>query len=316
MSSSSLPTVTREYRLPEQKGPTSLRIVEAELAPLKEREVLVKVHAVSLQYRDLVITTGEYPLKVKPNVVPGSDCAGEVLSVGDGVKDFKVGDRVCANFSPEHVFGDIKATERDTSLGGMVDGVMTEYRKFPAYCLVHIPEHLSYEEASTLPCAAVTAFNSFNGPTPLKGGDVVLVLGTGGVSIFALQFAKITGATVIATTSSSEKAEILKKLGATHVINYRETPDWDKEVLRLTNGKGVDHVIEIGGTGTMTKSLNSTRVGGSVYVIGFVEKKGDTSDMTLQILGSALNVRGILVGSRSQFENMNRLISATRLRPV
>ncbi|KAI5115188.1 hypothetical protein M0805_000415 [Coniferiporia weirii] len=300
----------------QQEGPRSLRIVEAELAPLEGYEVLVKVHAVSLQYRDLAISTGEYPLGVRPNVVPCSDCAGEVLSVGANVKDFKVGDRVCTNVSPEYIFGDITPAMIDATFGGIADGMLTEYRQLPAYCLVHVPEHLSYEEASTLPCAAATAFNSLNGPIPLKGGDVVLVLGTGGVSIFALQFAKATGATVIATTSSSGKAEILKKLGATHVINYRETPDWDKEILKLTNGRGVDHVVEIGGAGTISRSLNSTRVSGSVHVIGFVDMKGDTSNMVLQILGNALNVRGILGLSRSQFESMNRLISATGLRPV
>ncbi|KAH8112090.1 NAD-binding protein [Phellopilus nigrolimitatus] len=318
MSSPNLPTETREYHLTDSTGISALKITQVKVPPLKEDEVLVKIHAVSLQYRDLVITLGQYPLGVKPNVIPGSDCAGEVLNVGGSVKGFKPGDRVSSNFAPSFQFGDVETEEeRDGGLGGLVDGVLTEYRAFPAHGLVHIPEHLSYEEASTLPCAAVTAYNCLHGPVPLKGGDTVLVLGTGGVSIFALQLAKAGGATVIATTSSEAKAAVLKKLGADHIIDYNTTPDWDKEVLKLTGGRGVDHVIEVGGAGTIMKSINSTRLSGWVHIIGFLASGGgDTSDILVKCLTKSLFLRGILVGSRTQFENMNRFISAVQLKPI
>ncbi|KAI0758950.1 NAD-P-binding protein [Fomes fomentarius] len=312
----SVPQKTREYRLPKVDGFHNLTLQEAEIPKLRATQVLVKVHAVSLQYRDLIVAKGQYPLGQKENVVPGSDMAGEIVAVGDSVEGWKVGDRVSANFSTDHLFGDITEEIKKTGLGAPIDGVLTEYKVLPAHALVHIPEHLSYEEASTLPCAAVTAYNALLGPNPLKGGDIVLVQGTGGVSIFGLQIAVASGATVIATSSSDEKLQIAKKLGAAHVINYKKTPDWDKEVLKITSGRGVDHVIEVGGPGTLLKSLNAVRYGGSIDVIGFVAGQADVNSLPLQVLGKAILLRGILIGSRAQFEDMNRLISAVKLKPV
>ncbi|EMD30916.1 hypothetical protein CERSUDRAFT_120256 [Gelatoporia subvermispora B] len=311
-----IPTTTREYRLPKVDGFHNLTVQEATVPPPKSSEVLVKVHAVSLQFRDLIVAKGQYPLGQKENPVPGSDMAGEIVAVGDAVKDWAVGDRVCANFATDHIFGDVNAEIKATGLGAPIDGVLTEYKILPAHCLVRIPEHLSYEEASTLPCAAVTAYNALMGPVPLKGGDVVLVQGTGGVSIFALQFAVASGATVIATSSSDEKLKIAQKLGAKHLINYKKTPDWDKEVLKLTNGRGVDHVIEVGGAGTLQRSMNAVRYAGWVHVIGFVAGQGDVSSLPVQALSKAAMIRGILIGSRAQFEDMNRLIAAAGLTPV
>ncbi|OCH92534.1 NAD-P-binding protein [Obba rivulosa] len=311
-----IPTTTREYRLPKADGFHNLTIEQSTLPQPSSSEVLVKVHAVSLQYRDLLVARNQYPLGVKENPVPCSDMAGEVLAVGDAVKGWAPGDRVCANFAIDHIFGDVTVESKNSGLGAPIDGVLTEYKILPAHSLVRIPEHLSYEEASTLPCAAVTAYNALLGATPLKGGDVVLVQGTGGVSIFGLQFAVASGATVIATSSSDEKLQVAKKLGAKYLINYKTTPDWDQEVLKLTNGRGVDHVIEVGGPGTLAKSLNAVRYGGSVNVIGFVSGQGDVSSVPMQVLGKAVILRGILIGSRTQFENMNRLIAASGLRPV
>ncbi|KZT64900.1 NAD(P)-binding protein [Daedalea quercina L-15889] len=311
-----LPTTTREYRLPKVDGFHNLTLKEASIPPPKSTEVLVKVHAVSLQYRDLMVATGQYPLGQKENLVPGSDLAGEILAVGDDVKGWAVGDKVCANFATDHIFGDVDDQIKGTGLGAPIDGVLTEYKVLPAHSLVKIPHGYSYIEASTLPCAAVTAYNALLSLNPLKGGDTVLVLGTGGVSIFALQFAVASGATVIATSSSDNKLAIAKKLGAAHLINYKKTPDWEKEVLRITGGRGVDHVIEVGGAGTINKSIASARFGGTVSVIGFVAGAGDMSNLPGFILNRGVIVRGILIGSRVQFEAMIRLINATGLKPV
>ncbi|EPQ55973.1 NAD P-binding protein [Gloeophyllum trabeum ATCC 11539] len=311
-----IPTTTREYRLPKYDGYHNLTIKEATLPPPKANEVLVKIIAVSLQYRDLMVSKGQYPLGHKDNVVPGSDMAGEIIAVGADVAGFKKGDRVCANFALDHVYGDVNEQIKNTGLGAPIDGVLTEYRNFPAHSLVHIPAHLSYVEASTLPCAALTAYNALNGPTPLKAGDTVLVQGTGGVSIFALQLAKASGATVIATSSSDAKLKVAKELGADHLINYKQTPDWEKEVLRITEGRGVDHVVEVGGPGTLMKSLASVRYAGWVHVIGFVAGAGDTSNAPVVALSKAAMIRGILIGSRDQFEAMNRLIVANKLKPI
>ncbi|TFK48232.1 NAD-P-binding protein [Heliocybe sulcata] len=311
-----IPTTTREYRLPKYDGYHNLTVKEASLPPPKANEVLVKIVAVSLQFRDLAVAKGQYSLGVKDNVVPGSDMAGEIIAVGADVDGFKKGDRVCANFALDHIYGDVNEKIKNTGLGAPIDGVLTEYKSFPAHSLVHIPAHLDYVQASTLPCAALTAYNALMGPTPLKAGDTVLVQGTGGVSVFALQFAKASGATVIATSSSDEKLKTAKALGADHLINYRQVPEWEKEVLKITGGRGVDHVVEVGGPGTLMKSLAAVRYAGWVHVIGFVAGPGDASNAPVVALTKAAMIRGILIGSRDQFESMNRLITAQKLTPV
>ncbi|KAH9941007.1 NAD-P-binding protein [Amylocystis lapponica] len=312
----SIPTTTREYRLPKVEGFKALVLQQASVRPPKSSEVLVKVHAVSLQYRDLVIAKGEYPLGQKENPVVCSDMAGEILAVGDEVKHWKAGDRVCANFAVDHLYGDLTPENKYCGLGGPIDGVLTEYKLLPAHCLVQVPAHLSYEEASTLPCAALTAYNGLNGPVPLKGGDIVLVQGTGGVSIFGLQIAVASGATVIATSSSDEKLKIASKLGAKHLINYKKTPKWDEEVMKITHGRGVDHILEVGGPGTLTKSVAAVRYGGWIHMIGFVAASGDVSSVPVEILGKGAHLRGFIVGPVSQFENMNRLFAAHSIKPV
>ncbi|KIJ37709.1 hypothetical protein M422DRAFT_33607 [Sphaerobolus stellatus SS14] len=311
------PTITKEYRLPEYTGIQALRLHEAELVALRGNDVLMKVHAVSLQYRDLMVATGKYTPGVKDNVLPCSDAAGEIVEVGSDVQGWKKGDRVCANFSVDHIAGDMTESIRQSALGGPIDGVLTQYKVLPAHCLVSIPGHLSYEEASTLPCAALTAYNALHGPVPMKAGDYILVLGTGGVSIFALQLATASGAVVIATSSSDEKLDKAKQLGAKHVINYKKTPEWDQEVLKITNGRGVDHIIEVGGPGTLPKSLKAVKYAGWIHTIGFLSSEpSEGANLAMECLSKACFIRGILIGSRHQFEDMNRLIIAARLRPV
>ncbi|KAL1943203.1 hypothetical protein VTO73DRAFT_4278 [Trametes versicolor] len=312
----SIPSKTREYRLPKTDGFHNLTLVEASIPQLKATEVLVKVHAVSLNYRDLVIATGQYVAPQKDNVIPGCDLAGDIIAVGSEVADWRAGDRVTSAVSMNYVFGDVTLEAMETALGAPIDGVLTEYKVLPERALVRIPEHLSYEEASTLPCAAVTAYNALLLPNPLKGGDTVLVQGTGGVSIVGLQLAVASGATVIATSSSDKKLKIAKALGATHTINYKTTPNWDEEALKITNGRGVDHILDVGGPGTIMKSVNAIRFGGTISVIGFVAGAGDVSTLPLQVLSKGAIVRGVVAGSREQFENLNRLISAAKLKPV
>ncbi|KAF8983619.1 hypothetical protein BDQ17DRAFT_1548933 [Cyathus striatus] len=292
----SYPSVAREYRFTKLGSYNNLVLKEKKVEKPRASEVLVKVHAVSLQYRDYAISNRSYPVAPETGLIPCSDMAGEIVAVGEEVKDWKVGDRVCANFSTDHIFGDTDFEIIKTS--------------FPAHSLVHVPEHLSYEEASTLPCAALTAYNALIGLKPLKAGDYVLVQGTGGVSIFALQFAVASGAIVIATSSSDEKLKIAAKLGAKHLINYKKTPDWDEEVKKITNGRGVDFVVEVGGEGTMPRSINAVRVGGSVAIIGFVSKDQGGTDFIIQTISKAIILRGVYIGSVDQFRDMNRMIVA------
>ncbi|KAK1230827.1 hypothetical protein PQX77_006067 [Marasmius sp. AFHP31] len=307
----SIPKTTREYYLQEIGSYKNLKLREAPLQPPKSFEVLVKVHAVSLQYRDLAISLGKYKRGSPPELIPCSDMAGEIIAVGEDVKGWKEGDRVCANFAADHVHGDLTAEIQRTGHGGQIHGVLTQYKVFKPHSLVKVPDHLSFEEASTLPCAALTAYNALWGPVPLKSGDTVLVQGTGGVSIFALQFAVVSGATVVATSSSDEKLKIAKKLGAKHLINYKETSEWDKEALKLTDGRGVDHVIEVGGLGTLDKSMSAVKYAGWVHTIGALSGAGEGhGNVIMQTISKAFSIRGIQIGSVAQFEAMNRLIRA------
>ncbi|KAI0632995.1 NAD-P-binding protein [Trametes polyzona] len=314
-----LPATILEYRLPKVEGFHCLTLNEVPLPTLKATQVLVKVHAVSIQYRDLDVARNTYPMPQKENPVPGSDLAGEIVALGPEAAEagkWRVGDRVCSNFAVDHIFGEVTEEEKATSLGAPSDGVLTEYKALPAHALVRIPEHLSYQEASTLPCAALTAYNALMGPNPLKGGDTVLVQGTGGVSIFGLQLAVASGASVIVTSSSDEKLKIAKSLGAAHLINYKTTPNWDDEVLRITNGKGVDHILEVGGNATILRSIRAARFGGVISSIGYVGGQADVSELLVKVINKAIIIRGILIGSRTRFEEMNRLIEAVKMRPV
>jgi len=277
------------------------------------REVLVRVRANSLNFRELSVLRGKYPLPVKPDVVMGADGAGEIVALGEGVTRVKIGDRVAAAMFPRWIEGPF-AWESSPQLGGSLDGMMTEFIALSEDAVVQIPDHLSFEEGATLPCAAVTAWNALTGSRRLQAGDTVLTLGSGGVSLFALQFAKLIGARVIATTSSDEKAKRLASLGADRVINYRTTPDWHLEVRELTGGRGVDQVIDTGG-GTLEKSIKSTAWEGEVEFVGMLDRTASALDIRALYTAIA-RLRVVAAGNRAQFIAMNRAISVAKLKPV
>ena len=278
-------------------------------------QVLVKFHAASLNYRDLMVVSGTYNPRMKLPSIPLSDAAGEVVALGGEVSKWKAGDRVCSTVIPAWIDGEPSAAKSKSAIGaGNSDGVLMEYAAFDEDALVAVPEHLSFGEAATLPCAAVTAWNALVVSGRVKAGDTVLTLGTGGVSVFAVQLAKYFGARVIATSSSNEKLERVRKLGADETINYGENEDWDKTVLDLTGGAGVDHVIEVGGMGTLARSAKAVRVGGHIALIGALNMSGEFNPIPVFMKG--IRVQGIFVGSRQMFEDMNSVIATAMLRPV
>lgn len=303
------------YRIVSDAGvPDALERVDVATPEPRRGEVVVAVKACSLNFRDLIVTKGGYPRNDTKNVVPLSDGAGEVVAVGEDVSKWNVGDRVAANFMRDFLAGPATETALRSGLGGGVDGMLQQRVALPADSLVKVPDHLSYEEAATLPCAAVTAWNALES-AGTQAGDTVLLLGTGGVSIFGLQFAKALGATTIITSSSDEKLELAKKLGADHVVNYGKNPEWQDEVLKLTDGRGVDNVLEVGGAGTLERSLQSVRVGGTVSLIGLLTNP-DEQPSILPALLNAQTIRGIYVGSVHRFETMNRAVAGHQIKPV
>lgn len=297
-------------------GLENLTLVEREKPRAAAGEVVVKLKAASLNFRDLMFVKGLYNPHARLPSIPFSDAAGEVVEVGGEVTRWKVGDRVCPIFTQGWIEGQPNAQKYKTTLGGGGDypGVLREYGNFHEEALVRIPEHLSYEEAATLPCAGVTAWHALVCSGKLRAGESVLLLGTGGVSVFALQFAKIHGARVILTSSSDDKLERARKLGADETINYKKAPDWEKEVVRLTGGVGADHVVEVGGAGTLAKSVSAARIHGHVAVIGVLSSGPGLNPVPL--LMKSLRMQGIFVGSREMFEAMNQAISANHLKPV
>ncbi len=297
-----------------QFGIDSLAVIEREMPVPGANEVLVKLHAASLNFRDVMVVKGQYNPKMKLPCVPLSDGAGEIVAMGEGSTKWKVGDRVCSTVIQTWLDGEPTAAKSRSAIGAGNDGVLEEYRTFDEESIVRAPDHLTFEEASTLPCAALTAWNALVVSGRIKAGDTVLTLGTGGVSVFAVQFAKRFGAKVIATSGSDEKLEKIKQLGADEVINYRTMPDWDKEVLELTGGIGVDHVIEVGGTGTLQSSVKAVRVGGHIALIGALDTSGEFNPIPVFMKG--IRVQGIFIGSRRMFEEMNAEIAASRIKPV
>jgi NADPH:quinone reductase-like Zn-dependent oxidoreductase len=278
-------------------------------------QVLVRVRATSLNYRDLMVASGRYGGDVPLPLIPLSDGAGEVAAVGEGVTQWKTGDRVAGTFFQNWLTGPVRREAFASALGGSMNGMLAEYVVLAADGVIAIPPHLSFEEAATLPCAALTAWHALVTDGKLAAGQTVLLLGTGGVSMFALQFAKLHGARAIITSSSDEKLARAKALSADETINYRAKPDWEKEVYRLTGKAGADHIIEVGGKDTLPRSLRALALGGTISVIGGVS--GFTSEVPLMdILGKSALIRGIYVGSRDMFEAMNRAIAQHRLKPV
>lgn len=303
----------KSYHVSYGGGLESLTLREHPIPEPGPGQVLVKVHANSFNYREIAILKGNYPLPVKPDVIAASDGSGEVIAIGTGVTRAKPGDRVMATLFPDWVDGPF-AWEYAAQTGGSLDGMMTEFALLSEDAIVHIPPHLSYEEAAALPCAGVTAWNALMDGRPIKPGDTVLTLGSGGVSLFALQFAKLAGARVIATTSSEEKAKRLKALGADEVVNYRNNPDWHLEVRAVTGGRGVDKVIEIG-SDSFDKSLRSLAVEGQISFVGTVG--AGEPQMSLNALFRSMgSVRVVATGNRAHFLAMNKAITANSLRPV
>lgn len=305
----------KRIQLPAAGAIDNLISTECDLPRPGRGQVLVQMRAASLNYRDLLVVKGQYGrTPPRPGLVPLSDGAGEVVEVGPEVTRFKAGDRVVGIFMQGWLGGEMTAESQATALGGAIDGVLAEYMLFDQNGLLTIPDPLSFQEAACLPCAAVTAWNALFTARPIGPGDSVLVLGSGGVSIFALQLAGLAGAKVIATSSSDEKLEKMQMLGAAAGVNYRKRPEWHEMVQELTGGKGVDHVVEVGGAGTLHRSLRSVRLGGMVSLIGVLTGGVDLNPMI--ILQRSLSVRGVFVGSRDMFLQMNAAISHHKLRPV
>jgi NADPH:quinone reductase-like Zn-dependent oxidoreductase len=278
-------------------------------------EVLVQVHAVSLNYRDLLMVKGQYDPRLQPNRIPCSDGAGVVTAVGEGVTRVRTGDRVAAIFMQNWIDGSPSPEKHKGALGGDIDGMLAEFVVLSENGVVPIPGHLSFAEAATLPCAGVTAWNAVVQAGRTKAGDTVLIQGTGGVSIFALQFAKLMGARVLGTSSSDDKLARARSLGLDDGVNYRTRPDWERWAHQQTGGEGVDLVVEVGGAGTFGQSLRAARVGGVIAQIGVLS--GVEQPIAIPpILHRVLRIQGIYVGSRQDFVEMNRAIEQNRLKPV
>ncbi|KAK4499332.1 hypothetical protein PRZ48_009845 [Zasmidium cellare] len=313
-------TTYSRWILPQTTGHQALVLDrEATLGSVGDDEVVVEVHAASLNYRELVIAKGTAPGEVKPNVVPGSDGAGIVKEVGKNVKEFKAGDRVVTHLTPT-IPDDQFPTLIDVGagLGHSIDGTLQEVAILPQSAVVHAPKDLSFDRAATLTCSGLTAWNALFGlkGNEAKAGDWILVQGTGGVSIAALQFASAIGANVVATTSTDEKAKRLESLGAEHVINYRSTPKWGAEARKLTpGGRGFDLIVDVGGDSTLNESLAAVRVNGIVAATGILGSDSQPVSM-LSALWHVCTVRGIVLGTRNQFKNMVKFVEEKNLQPV
>ena len=306
---------TKAFRTPGGPSIDDLTFDEVDVLPPGPGQVAVDIKSVSLNFRDLAVVTGRYPRRVSGPTVIASDGCGEVVSVGEGVTAFKPGDRVVGSFFQNWITGPFVREYGSSALGGAIDGVLTQQRVFDQQGLLRLPAHLSYEEGATLPCAGLTAWNALVPTAHVEAGNTVLLLGTGGVSIFGLQFAKLSGARVIITSSSDEKLERARALGADETINYKENPEWEKEVLRLTGGNGVDIVLEVGGAGTFPQSMSAVRASGQIVVIGVLT--GVAGTVPLGLIGlQTLSVRGVYVGSVAMFEDMNRAMALHSVRPV
>ncbi|MFC6160024.1 zinc-dependent alcohol dehydrogenase family protein [Kribbella jiaozuonensis] len=301
----------KSYHIQYGGGLESLRLREHPVPEPGPTEVLIRIRANSLSARELNILRGRYPLPVADDIIAASDGAGEVVAVGAEVDRFQVGDRVMGVVFPRWFDGRFDLARAD-QLGGSLDGLLTEYAVLDQDGVLPIPGDLTFEEAATLPCVAVTAWNALVGGQGLVPGESVLTLGSGGVSLFALQLAKLLGARVIATAGSDEKAARLTELGADAVINHRDTPDWSKQVRELTDGRGVDHVVDV--AGTLNESLRATATGGE---IAFVGSLGGADPVDARLLfTSSVTLRPIALGHRAHFEAMNKAIAASGLRPV
>ncbi len=299
----------------ESFGLDGLKVVDRPEPKHGHGQVLVRWKAWSLNFRDLMVVKGIYNPKLKLPLIPLSDGAGVVEAVGEGVTKFKAGDRVTSVFLQDWQSGELTDALTRTALGGALEGVLAEASVLPEHGLLPIPEHLSFEEAATLPCAALTSWNALVSSGGIKAGDTILVQGTGGVSLFSLQFAKLAGARVIVTSSSDEKLARARTLGADLLINYKTTPEWGDAARKQAGSAGIDHVVEVGGAGTLAQSMRAVRAGGRISVIGVLAGGGGQLSL-LPLLMRNLVAQGIFVGSKAMSEAMNKAIGLHKMRPV
>ena len=300
----------KAYRLTEGGGIDGIVAVDLPDPEPGPGDVLIRVRSTSLNYRDLMVAG-----RARQAVIPLSDGAGEVIGVGAGVSRWSAGDRVAGCFFPHWSDGEVTPAHLRDALGGAVDGMLAEQVALPAESCVRLPSHMTDDEAATLPCAALTAWNAIFAQARLRPGQSVLLLGTGGVSIAGLQLARIGGLRTIITSSSDEKLERARELGADETINYREYEDWEQAVLDLTGGRGVDLVLEVGGAGTFAKSMAATRIGGAIVLIGGVARDGGDGQ-EVPLIGRNIQATRISVGSRAMFEDMNRALELREVHPL
>lgn len=304
----------RAYQVNTSDGIDAIEQITKEVPTPQDDEILVKMKACSLNYRDILITLGGYVRNDIRPITPLSDGAGEVVKIGSGVTNFQVGDRVIGNFFQSWEKDKIDDDGLNSAMGGSIDGALSDYFILKANCSVKIPDYLSYAEAATLPCAATTAWHALVQVGEIKAKDTILLLGTGGVSIFGLQIAKALGATTIITSSSDEKLARAKALGADHIINYKTQPNWDEQVLKITNGQGVDNVLEVGGAGTFEKSSACVKPNGTVSVIGILTGL-ESPSMSLMTIFNLLRVQGIYVGSTDMLKQLMVAMEKHQIHP-
>ena len=303
--------------LKSSQGPGYLELLDLPTPKPAADEILVRIRAVSLNYRDLVILNGAYRKQQKTeNLIPTSDAAGEVVDYGSEVSGFKTGDRVIPLFFRDWISGEPNQKSIKSDWGRDRDGMLCEYKVFKPHHLVRTPAHLSDAEAACLPCAGLTAWNAVIGEGNSQSGDLILTQGTGGVSLFALQFAKLTGASVIVTSSSNEKLDKVNSMGADHLINYKQLPDWGQRALDLSDGAGVDQVIELGGTETLKQSLIAIRPGGTISMIGVLSGATFGDVLLPFIVSRKIRMQGITVGNRDDMKSMCSQITQHKIRPT
>lgn len=300
----------------QQTGPLEqFGVVERPTPQARRGEIVVRTLAASLNYRDHQIASGTYHVPLPLPLVPLSDGVGEIVQVGEGVSRFRVGERVASSFWQRWVAGSFDLADPSSTLGGPIDGMLAEYVRLDEQGAVQVPDYLSHEEAATLPCAAVTAWRALISEGKLRAGETVLIQGTGGVSIFALQFARLCGARTIVTSRSASKLERVRALGASACIDLQRTPDWVAQVLALTDGRGADHIVDVAGPTSFVNALRALRIGGQLNIVGYLGgMEGQFNP--LMLLERQATLRGLQVGPRMCFEQLNRALEVSRIHPV
>ena len=312
-----LPSTQQQYQFvrPGSQGPFTLKQVEVPVPQPGAHQVLIRVHATSLNRRDVFVLHGQYPVGTRTSLVPLSDGAGEVVATGSGVRRFRIGDRVAGIFFQAWASGRPPANVAESALGGFIDGMLSQYVVLDEAGVVHIPASLTYEEAATLPCAGVTAWNGLFNRGQMQPGDYVLLEGTGGVSLLGLSLAVADGAKPIITSSHDDKLARARALGAVGGVNYRTTIDWEKPVLAMTGGAGVQEILEVGGKDSLVHALGALGPGGRVALIGGLSGFGGNVPV-MALMNGNLTASGIYVGSRADFEALNEFIDAHNVKPV